>query len=384
MAQELEGDSRFDQLLEALPDAHLIVGRDGRIVTVNSQAERMFGYARLELLGEAVEKLVPAGLQEGHRSHRERYVEDPQLRPMGENRDLAAARKDGSRFPVEISLSPLGAGETLLVSAVIRDVTERHRTEELLRLAHGELEVRVHELEAFTHSVSHDLRAPVRQISGFASMLLDEQQQQLDETGRHRVERIRGCAQRMGRLLEDLLSLSRLGRQEVRLQQTDLDALVREVIAELELDPPGREVGWRLAPLGTAECDPTLIRQVFVNLLSNALKFTRPASPARIEIGRETTAGVQTFFVRDNGVGFDMRYAERLFSLFERLHTEETLGGTGVGLAIVEHIVWKHGGRVWADSRPGEGAVFRFTMGERPPSRLGGLGSGPSARRDPA
>jgi light-regulated signal transduction histidine kinase (bacteriophytochrome) len=228
----------------------------------------------------------------------------------------------------------------------------------------AELETSNKELEAFTYSVSHDLRAPLRHISGFTRILVEEFGGALPAEAHQHLQRIEQGTHRMGRLVDELLNLTRVGRQPLALQVTGLDSVVRDVLAVLQPDIEGRAIEWNIAQLPFVECDPTLIRQVFQNLISNALKYSRPRSPAVIEIGQTERDGQQVLFVRDNGVGFSMKYADKLFGVFQRLHRAEDFEGTGVGLANVHRIIQKHGGRVWAEAELDRGATFYFTLAE--------------------
>jgi len=224
------------------------------------------------------------------------------------------------------------------------------------------------ELEAFTYSIAHDLRAPLRRIDGFAQLLVEDHGGGLPEEAQHCLDRVREGTRQMGQLVDDLLNLARLGRQEVRLQVTGLGSLVQAVVVDLKREAEGRTIQWKLQPLPFVECDPALIRVVFANLLSNAVKYTRPRQPAVIEVGTAENDGQAVVFVRDNGVGFSMKYADKLFGVFQRLHRQEDFEGTGVGLATVQRIVHKHGGQVWAEGELDKGACFYFTLGTQPHS----------------
>ncbi len=219
------------------------------------------------------------------------------------------------------------------------------------------------ELETFSYSVSHDLRAPLRHLDGFSKLLLEEHSSELSEEGRRYLARIREGALRMGSLIDDLLNLGRLGRKELTPQLTALNSLLKEVLADLTAETQGREVEWKVGSLPFVECDPPLVKQVFANLLSNALKFTRLRPRAVIEVGTLAQDGRPAIFVRDNGVGFSMKYADKLFGVFQRLHRQEDFEGTGVGLATVKRIIHKHGGRIWAEAGLDQGATFYFTLG---------------------
>jgi PAS domain S-box-containing protein len=266
------------------------------------------------------------------------------------------------------------AGSLVKWFGTCTDIDDLKRAEEGLRALNEKLEQRVQErtaelvatnkeLEAFTYAAAHDLRAPLRHIHGFADIMAEECSAQLDAAGQQYLRRIRDGTNHMGRLLEDLLDLARMARQEVHPHVCGLDSIVQEVVAELKADCEDRNIEWKVGKLPFAECDPSLIKQVITNLLSNAVKFTRPCEQAHIEVGQTVRDGEPVIFVRDNGAGFDMRYAGKLFGVFQRLHRQQDFEGTGVGLAIVERIVHKHGGRVWAEAELNKGATFYFTLG---------------------
>jgi PAS domain S-box-containing protein len=343
-------DDAFDGLLQATPDAMVVVDRDGRIVRVNALAEALFGYDRGELVGSRVEILVPAARRESHAQRRLGYHAEPHRRPMGIGLEISGRRKDGTSFPVEISLGPVPGPDGPLVVAAVREGSVERA-----------LEAANQELEAFTYSVSHDLRAPIRQIDGFAQLLGERCGDLLDEKGRHYLQRIQEGAQSMGRLVDDLLNLARIGQQDFRPVRIALDGLVRDTVGALESEVGTRQIEWKLEPLPMVRGDPGLLRIAFTNLLSNALKYSRSRERAVIEVGVSPNAS-EAIMVRDNGVGFDPKYADKLFGVFQRLHRSEEFEGQGVGLAIVKRIVHKHGGEIWAEARPGEGATFYFTL----------------------
>ncbi len=226
----------------------------------------------------------------------------------------------------------------------------------------SELAAANRELEAFTYSVSHDLRAPLRHVNGFAEMLEEELGGQLAPASRELLQRIQERAVQMGVMVDDLLKLARLGRQPLHRSLTPLTEIVRKVIADLQSEIAGRAVDWQIGDLPVVACDPGLLGVVFTNLLSNAVKYTRPRERAVIEVGEATRDGERVLFVRDNGVGFDMKYADKLFGVFQRLHRKEDFEGTGVGLATVQRIINKHGGRIWAEAALDRGASFYFTL----------------------
>jgi len=276
---------------------------------------------------------------------------------------------------IEVAANPLRYKDGSLRGGVaaIRDITQRKADELEIRELNEELEERVElrtaqletanrELEAFSYSVSHDLRAPLRHISGFSRILTEEFGPSLEPGARNYLQRIQDGTQKMGLLVDELLNLARVGRYALSPRSTDLTSIVAEVVAMLKPDSEGRQVEWKISDLPLVECDPILVKQIFQNLLANALKFTRPRERAVIEVSHRDENGHLMIMVRDNGVGFNMKYADKLFGVFQRLHRSEDFEGTGVGLATIQRIVQKHGGRVWAEAELDKGAAFFFTL----------------------
>ncbi|MGH9509605.1 MAG: sensor histidine kinase [Terriglobales bacterium] len=282
---------------------------------------------------------------------------------VSRQRDYSVRVKPGNRDEVGLLIETFNQ---MLAQIEERDTALQEARADLEnRVAERTAELRAsnRELEAFSYSVSHDLRAPLRQVHGFAKVLGEGYGPQLDPQGQSYLGRIEEGAKQMGLLIDDLLNLARLGRRPLRREPTQLTALVEEVCQELVPEIEGREVEWRVQPLAAARCDRGLIKQVFANLLGNALKYTRPCPRAVIEVGQQADNGEPVIYIRDNGVGFNMKYADKLFGVFQRLHRSDEFEGTGVGLATVQRIVHKHGGRIWAEGELGKGATFSFTLG---------------------
>ncbi|MDB6115765.1 MAG: sensor histidine kinase [Lacunisphaera sp.] len=378
-AEELrQSEARHTAIVESALDAILSIDHEGYVREWNSAAVRLFQYAREDAVGRKIDTLIAApALLELYRQGLAQYLVTGVGSLIGRPIEMKARKADGTEFTIELGISRIPGSSPALFSAVIRDITAHKAAVEEVGRLNAELEQRVrdrtaeletanHELESFSYSVSHDLRAPLRHITGFVSMLQAQSGASLDENGKELLGSIATAAERMSRLIEALLTFSRTGRTDLRKQRVGLDQLVRSVQADLRAEARGRKVDWRIEELPDVEGDLDLLRQVVINLLSNALKYTRPRTIARIEVGARQEGGEVICHVRDNGVGFDPRYTDKLFGVFQRLHRPAEFEGTGIGLATVRLIVQRHGGRVWAEGRPGQGATFYFSLPVKP------------------
>jgi PAS domain S-box-containing protein len=355
--------ARFRGLLEAAPDAMVCVDSGGQIVLVNAQAERLFGYPREELAGQPVEILVPDASKASHSGLRAGYTADPVPRLMGADLDLSGRRRDGTTFPAEIALSALDTDQGLLVSAAIRDVTQQRQARDDLRRSNEDL-------RSFSYSLAHDLRTPLRSLSGFSTALIEEYAGTLGEDGCGYAQRIEAASEHMGRILDDLLQISRISEAKISLRQVDLGGEAATIAAELQRQAPGRRVRFTIQQPARALADVVLIREVLRSLLGNAWKFTSGRAYASIEFGMTPATDARICcYVRDNGAGFDPAYIHKLFQPFQRLHTTREFPGTGIGLAIVRQIVDRHNGRTWAEGTVGSGATFFFTLQAAEPAR---------------
>jgi PAS domain S-box-containing protein len=373
-----DSESKFRSLLQAAPDAIVIVDESGKIHLVNEQTEKIFGYTQLELIDQPVEILIPLPLRNAHHEYRHRYIDNPFCRLMGTGLDLFAQTKSGETIPVEVALSPLQTQQGLLITASIRDISKRKQVEEELANYRNHLEELVtvrtaalsaanKELQEYSYTISHDLRAPLRSIDGFSLALLEDYEAQLPDQAKGYLTRIRFAAQRMGTLIDEVLELARVNRCELNKDRVNLGKLSRDIIADLRLNDPLRNIKIKVAEDMYANADENLLRVVLENLLGNAWKFTSRQQVAKITLDKVFIGEETIFYIKDNGVGLNMKYANKLFGPFQRLHSYEEFPGTGVGLATVQRIIQRHGGRIWVESEPEKGATFYFTLGEQTP-----------------
>ena len=377
-----ESQAQQAGIIESAMDAIITVDAQQRIVVFNAAAEQLFLCPAGDAMGTTITRFIPRRFQSAHGGHMRKFGETAVTsRAVGTMAPIWAVRTNGEEFEIEASISQVVAAGQRLFTVIMRDVTHRKAAEREVRRLNEELEERVKlrtaellasndELESFTYAVAHDLRAPLRQMAGFCGILLDEHSSGMEPTAQAYLHRVQSGASRMGLLVDDLLRLSKVGRQAIRREIVNLDKVVAEVVALLGPEFEGRSVEWKIGRLEPVACDPTLIRLVFQNLISNALKYSRTRALPVIEIGQAGGPGFAALFVRDNGVGFDMKYADKLFGVFQRLHSEQEFEGTGVGLATAHRIVTKHGGSIWAEAAVDRGAVFFFTLGDDAAGKL--------------
>ena len=365
--------AQFRTLVASTPDYGIfVIDSDGKILSWNLGAKNITGLSEQDALGRDFstwfspddlpagkpQRLIKAALETGHAFE-----------------EWVRLQTGGKTFWAHLSATALrdGASPHPLVSVIVRDVTGlreaqqelerlREQAEQRCRQRTAELDAAIKELDAFSYSVSHDLRAPLRHIDGFVEMLHQKLQASLDNTSKEYLQIITTAAKQMGTLIDALLSFSRISRAPLFKSQVALDKVVQSVVRDLHFEGEGREVEWAISPLPVVVGDPTLLRQVFFNLMANALKFTRRRKNTRIELGATEHESEWLFHVRDNGVGFDMQYGNKLFGVFQRLHAATEFEGTGIGLANVRRIVQRHGGRTWAEGVPDSGATFYFSL----------------------
>ncbi|AIV86807.1 sensor histidine kinase [Burkholderia pseudomallei] len=362
VSERERAEERFRLAVEAAPTAMIMVGRDGRIVLVNSQAEKLFGYARGDMIGHGIDMLVPERFRAGHWAHRDAFFGNPDARPMGEGRDLFGLRRDGSEFPVEIGLNPITTSEGAFVLCSIADITARKRAELELRRRSEELARSNQDLEQFAYVASHDLQEPLRAVAGPLQLLQRRYQGQLDARADEFIGHAVDGATRMQSLIDDLLSYSRVGRLEDARRPVDCEHVLDEALRNLSAAI--RESGAQVThdPLPTVHGIEAQLVLLFQNLIGNAIKFRSKDRVARIHLEAHTRDDAWLLRVRDNGIGIDPQYFERIFLIFQRLHTRREYPGTGLGLALCKRIVEHHGGRIFVESEPGQGTTFSFTL----------------------
>jgi PAS domain S-box-containing protein len=362
-----QSESRTRAIIDSANDAFIAIDPAGTISDWNPQAEAIFGWTREQALGRSLaETIIPEPYREAHAEGIHRYVRTGEGPVLNTRLEMTALHIDGHLFPVELTVSPIRLGRSYMFSAFIRDISERKRAEEALARQTDELTRINAELEDFTHSVSHDLKEPLRGIEAFAGFLAEDYGDKLDEQGQRYVNILRESAVRMKDLIDDLLQLSRIGRMRFEYVPVPVRSLVEDVSLELSFALQEKRVDLKIdTKLPTVACDKVRMRELFKNLISNAVKYNDKPQP-QIDISCRTDNGDFTFSVRDNGIGIDPEYHDKIFKIFQRLHHREEYEGTGVGLAICKKVVEAHGGRIWVESAPGQGTAFLFTIPRAP------------------
>lgn len=382
-------EARYRDIVESAFDAIVTIDHQNRITEFNPAAQEIFGFTRDQVIGsDLAETIIPARMREAHRQGVKRHRDSETAPRLGGRLELMALRADGSEFPVELTVSRVRGTDPAGFTAIIRDLTKRREAEALHKAAqealaetqralvamNAQLEDRVQrrtaqleeayrELEAFSYSIAHDLRAPLTSIDGFVRSLERHPGGLKDEKAQHYIGRVRASVRRMSEMTDGLLALAELARRPMRKEATDLAALARAVFQELCEQEPRLHAVLDAPDSLVCHGDPTLLAQVVANLVQNAWKFSSRKPATLIRLGSQVCEGETVYFVQDQGAGFDMQYAAMLFKQFQRLHSSAEFEGTGIGLALVQKIIARHGGRIWAEAQVGEGATFFFTLG---------------------
>ena len=364
LSESKESEARYRGLLEAAPDAMVVVNQGGEIVLLNVQAEKQFGYRRDELIGQKVKNIIPEGFAERLVADDLRSAEDALAQQIGTGIELIARRKDGTEFPIEIMLSPLESAEGILVTAAIRDISVRKESDEHLVKTMGELKRSNDELQQFAYVASHDLQEPLRMVASYTQLLAQRYKGRLDSDADEFIAFAVDGSNRMQRLIQDLLAYSRAGTNGKVLREISSEKALTEALENLRatIEESGAVVTHDQLPAITT--DGTQLAQVFQNLIGNAIKYHGAELPHVHVSAMKKSADEWTFSVRDNGLGIDPRYFERIFIIFQRLHGPTDFKGTGIGLAICKKMVEGLGGRIWVESQPKNGSTFYFTLPE--------------------
>lgn len=356
-----ESNAQISTLLENAPNAVIVIDEEGTVVRWNKKSETIFGWCAEEVMHQPMHNLImPERYMHAHQKGIHHFIHTGEGPVLGKTIEISAVRKNKEEFPIELSISAVKSQGKFLFIAFITDISQRKAAEEEIKRVNVNLAASVKALESFTYSVSHDLRAPLRAIHGYVNMLKNDYSSLLNERGQMMMDAVIRNSKKMGQLIDDLLSLSRLDRVVLQKKHVDLNELVKSVVNELTIDDKKTQI--ILNPLPTAVADSNLITQVYINLISNAIKYSSLKEKPLVEIGAIAENDEVIYYVKDNGSGFDMQFYDKLFGVFQRLHDSSEFEGNGIGLSIVKQIISRHKGRIWANAEPDKGATFYFTL----------------------
>ncbi len=355
--------TRLHTVLTNTIDGIITIDERGTIQDFNLAAENIFGYRANEVIGRNVRVLMPEPDRGQHDQYLSNFRRTGERKIIGIGREVSGLRKDGTTFPMDLGVTQAGVSDTRTFVGSVRDITRLKHAERATEEHANQLEAAIAELDAFAYSVSHDLRAPLRAMGGFVDALAEDYGDRFDDTALNYMNRIKSASARMGQMIDDILALSRTMRLDMRMTGVNLSTIANSILARQREAEPDRDVSIIVAPDVIARGDERLLEMVLRNLLHNAWKFSSKTSQPHIEFNSTLIKGERVFFVSDNGAGFDMAYVDKLFGIFQRLHSKTEYEGNGIGLATVARLVGRHGGRVWAEGAVGKGATFYFTVG---------------------
>ena len=361
ITERKKAEKKFRGLLESAPDSMVIIGNDGIIQLVNTQTEKIFGYTKDELIGQKVEILIPSRFHKSHPSRRNGFFGNPSNRPMNIGLELSGQRKGGEEFPLEISLSPLEMEEGTLVSAAIRDITERKKAEQELKIYNEELKNKNKELEQFAYIASHDLQEPLKTVSSLVDLLSDQHENKLDDEALHFLGFIKSATLRMTNLINGLLEYSRIGANKT-LGSVDCVKMIHNILADFSSIIKQSDAEFEILELPVIMGYETELRQLFQNLIHNAIKFRKTNRRPKISLSSQYKFDHWEFCVKDNGIGIESKHQSKIFMIYQRLHSRNEYEGTGIGLSHCQKIVEMHKGKIWVESVPNEGSAFYFTI----------------------
>ncbi|WP_299214057.1 PAS domain-containing sensor histidine kinase [uncultured Aquimarina sp.] len=366
ISERKKAEERFRLVVESAPSAMVLVNKKGEIVLVNTQTEKLFGYHRGDLIGQKIELLIPDEIKKQHPKYRKEFNKNPQTRAMGASRDLFAINRDGKKFQVEIGLNPLDTFDGKMVLASIIDITERKNNEENTRRYTKKLEAKNKELEQFSYIASHDLQEPLRSITGLTQILKEDHQGQLDAEAQNILSYLQESTNRMNELIKGLLDYGRLGKKSV-VEEINCNELIDTVLKDMKISIEESNTSIEVEQLPVLFGYKLELRLLFQNLISNAIKFKRNTTNPNITISAKKKTPGWLFSIADNGIGIDMKFKEKIFTIFQQLNPKELYKGTGIGLSHCKKIVDLHDGDIWVESQLDEGSTFYFTINTKVP-----------------